>query len=1451
MTIFDIPWLSESIKKRALRYLLQRYLGNFLLEKLTLDQLSIDLYNGKGSIRDLILDVDGLNDELKFLPFKFINGSIDDLNVSVPWAALLTEECNVHLNGASFVCQLVTPVKTENVDSTIISKSLMTSSMQIAEEIVNEEEDKFDGLEIFAQLIDSVLRRVKLFAENTTLKIVAPKKSGDGEQIEVSIKYMRCEEEESIGDNKEETVNLSQELITKIITLEGVEISINDDLVCKLSGKHSFRIKIEENKSDIQIYLGSYILAILTSKQFQTLANFFDNGDQVSSSQAFGEKMMSSQDYARIEQQLQMDACYMNTNQPTISSSSVTLGANNWSACSPAENEPTFLPLNKVLGDDKSEKHNETKQSVYSCHIKIPGLMFCLLSDEENTFSQNFGLPIMESFNSFEVVNQYLDDALEGLNHLRFLAFRLFFDINSKLFSLSCGDLMVKEQTKNGLKSVLWSEHQTQIVNTPRFRLKMIDDNISIEFLTSTCLQVDPTFLERYHHYYKSESNENYSLDKQIIVKCETLKAELLIPIPDLRIEKDFDVPSKLREESLLFNFHEFRCKINQTNCELTSKSFKAGHKTGQNPYINVIHGQSIGNELICLKIQFSNSGIIKTTIDDADINLLMEADMEDSIYISHSSNSQNITEPFQVKRKVIGGGTNDNEQIITPGDRNHFEKFLDHVLSSSQMSFELTVPSGEINFQNKQQFELIYNRCGNDLAFWEPNSEIFFQSKSDKQNLPQPTFFTCKPIMTESYDSDSSFHSFEPFSQKTLNYLMTWIVKSHDLTFTIGTKESGQQSIFGQNVFLGFAIGNDEDRKNSVCFSTENLCFKSDDTTIISGNIYNDSDCRLNMAVDIQRNTDLKTIKLALQLSNPLLYEFNFNVFEKIWDFLNVIDEPVLGYIPPKIITELHFDIDQGAISLENQIKRPVLIMFDNIYITSMVVENTDQTLLRIIADEALLCFKKDKTSIEALKNYICIVQSGLIDLNLKLDRDEKIEFKVSNNEIHIRACPDSFSALCQLIESFSSPSSPSGTNYNTNITYSENGNSNFDNLNYPDGDLIEDAMGDVHQELDSNEDLLINSDDDQIDFKTDEGSPPLDESSFFILGDDDLGAGIKASSEPQIRILASEPIKVLENHFGISHHKIIPDITPATLARYLLEEMTLILHLFDGRDFDNEEEPDEIKNEKFDTKSTRHSLATNFTEPRVRFCDGSIQMWESLDLASAPGAFRPQTFGSTSGFKTCGGLKRQNDTCVQLCFSKVKILFENFDESVSLSWRFFFFVHDIEVIDRVSASKIKKMLYEYSSESMPKKPHRNMVSIKATTHHNQTDKHEECDLRISVKPLRINIDQDTLMFVGEFFSTVMATLSSTETANTANVQVNQEQNYIPEKPIEVPIIDFNDEYNEKSSESSPPNMMLHKPKSNKIYFKSFSFIPDVPIRLDYHGKRVDFEMVIDQFAL
>jgi autophagy-related protein 2 len=56
-----MPWFfpfSDAIKKRACRYLLQRYLGQFLEQKLSLDQLEIKVYEGTGSISDILLDVD-------------------------------------------------------------------------------------------------------------------------------------------------------------------------------------------------------------------------------------------------------------------------------------------------------------------------------------------------------------------------------------------------------------------------------------------------------------------------------------------------------------------------------------------------------------------------------------------------------------------------------------------------------------------------------------------------------------------------------------------------------------------------------------------------------------------------------------------------------------------------------------------------------------------------------------------------------------------------------------------------------------------------------------------------------------------------------------------------------------------------------------------------------------------------------------------------------------------------------------------------------------------------------------------------------------------------------------------------------------------------------------------------------------------------------------------------
>lgn len=70
---------------------------------------------------------------------------------------------------------------------------------------------------------------------------------------------------------------------------------------------------------------------------------------------------------------------------------------------------------------------------------------------------------------------------------------------------------------------------------------------------------------------------------------------------------------------------------------------------------------------------------------------------------------------------------------------------------------------------------------------------------------------------------------------------------------------------------------------------------------------------------------------------------------------------------------------------------------------------------------------------------------------------------------------------------------------------------------------------------------------------------------------------------------------------------------------------------------------------------------------------------------------------------------------------------------------------VDSIEIIDLVTISEINKMLYQYSSSKVLKQQHTGMVSIKVLTIRHDVshpDTHES-DVRVSVQPIRINLDQ------------------------------------------------------------------------------------------------------------
>jgi len=126
-----------------------------------------------------------------------------------------------------------------------------------------------------------------------------------------------------------------------------------------------------------------------------------------------------------------------------------------------------------------------------------------------------------------------------------------------------------------------------------------------------------------------------------------------------------------------------------------------------------------------------------------------------------------------------------------------------------------------------------------------------------------------------------------------------------------------------------------------------------------------------------------------------------------------------------------------------------------------------------------------------------------------------------------------------------------------------------------------------------------------------------------------------------------------------------------------------------------------------------------------------------------------------SLNNWHMLGGSGRQRDVLMELQLSKVRFQHEVYPENTREASRQVLLVHEIEVRDRLASSYINKFLYQYSSEARPRQSHSIMFTMKAV--HVRPDPRlsaQECCLKLSLLPLRLNIDQDSLLFLIQFFN-------------------------------------------------------------------------------------------------
>uniref|UniRef100_A0A8C1SWK4 Autophagy related 2B n=1 Tax=Cyprinus carpio TaxID=7962 RepID=A0A8C1SWK4_CYPCA len=493
---------------------------------------------------------------------------------------------------------------------------------------------------------------------------------------------------------------------------------------------------------------------------------------------------------------------------------------------------------------------------------------------------------------------------------------------------------------------------------------------------------------------------------------------------------------------------------------------------------------------------------------------------------------------------------------------------------------------------------------------------------------------------------------------------------------------------------------------------------------------------------------------------------------YDQIVDFLNVSDEPVLGYTPPSSVSTLHLHL--WSCSLDYRpLYLPVrsLLTVETFSISSSVSLDHSSSSLRIILDEAAL-FLSDK--INAVSVNLARGEESYTSVHSET-RTRWFELRCSSDVIHIRTCADSCAALMNLIQyiaSYGDLLPPSGLEAKRRSTKQRVKVRSHPSAQAPllpeaEQQILQDLMSDAMEETDSlqsvNEDHSHDHEPPRSDlflFPDESGnlgqepsptypvlhspliSPPApslvhDTDDFCIL--DTPGSRIlEKDEEPVVKKLISEPILVREEHFSVplegSSSTRGPLHFPVPEIRYLVKEISVVWHLYGGKDFGGG--------------------ALSSSPARSRGC--------TPHSSPSQTPVKQVRRGSRAG----GGWGRNPDVLMEIQLSKVRFQHEVYPQAPQTGVlteqpvsRQVFSVQDLEIQDRLASSKMNKFLYLYSSKEMPRKAHSNMLTVRALHVCPEAGQApQECCLRVSLMPLRLNIDQDALFFLKDFFTSLAA---------------------------------------------------------------------------------------------
>lgn len=222
---------------------------------------------------------------------------------------------------------------------------------------------------------------------------------------------------------------------------------------------------------------------------------------------------------------------------------------------------------------------------------------------------------------------------------------------------------------------------------------------------------------------------------------------------------------------------------------------------------------------------------------------------------------------------------------------------------------------------------------------------------------------------------------------------------------------------------------------------------------------------------------------------------------------------------------------------------------------------------------------------------------------------------------------------------------------------------------------------------------------------------------------------------------------------------------------------------------------------------------------------------------------------------WKTRGGIGRNHSFLMEFYLNKVRFSHEEYPQTTKQSSRQVLLISEVEIRDRVEISNINKFLY-IPSTGMKARQNNQVVIKSLFTRPEPMLKRVECSLWISVLPIRLNIDQDSLLFMINFFNDVGGGADLNKSSPVAVVKSHSPPVMMVEMPegeekenqarklVEDNLTLLLDGEEQTGAQKERPEEPREAPREEAwtpIYFRQIKFSPEVKIQVDYVGKRVE----------